>query len=87
MLISADNLNFGFNGGSLLENVCFSLNEGDRVGLIGGNGEGNNLKTGLTYFSAVNVNRYVCTVCGYTEEWIDRDDLERVKTSKKAIKQ
>ena len=56
-------------------------------GYVGGNGEGNNLKTGLTYFSAVNVNRYVCTVCGYTEEWIDRDDLERVKTSKKAIKQ
>ena len=40
MLISADNLQFGFNGGSLLENVCFSLNEGERVGLIGGNGEG-----------------------------------------------
>lgn len=40
MLISADNLIFGFNGGSLLENVSFSLNEGDRVGLIGGNGEG-----------------------------------------------
>ena len=40
MLISADNLNFGFNGGSLLENITFSLNEGERVGLIGGNGEG-----------------------------------------------
>ena len=40
MLISAENLCFGFNGGSLLENVCFSLSEGDRVGLIGGNGEG-----------------------------------------------
>ena len=40
MLISADNLHFGFNGGSLLENVCFALNEGERVGLIGGNGEG-----------------------------------------------
>ena len=40
MLISADNLQFGFNGGSLLENVCFSLNEEERVGLIGGNGEG-----------------------------------------------
>ncbi len=40
MLLSADNLNFGFNGGSLLENVCFSLNEGERVGLIGANGEG-----------------------------------------------
>ena len=40
MLLSADNLHFGFNGGSLLEKVTFSLNEGDRVGLIGGNGEG-----------------------------------------------
>ena len=40
MLLSADNLYFGFNGGSLLEKVTFSLNEGDRVGLIGGNGEG-----------------------------------------------
>lgn len=40
MLISADNIRFGFNGGSLLENICFSLNESDRVGLIGANGEG-----------------------------------------------
>ncbi len=40
MLLSSDNLYFGFNGGSLLENVCFSLNEGERVGLIGANGEG-----------------------------------------------
>ncbi len=40
MLISADNLYFGFNGGSLLEKITFSLNEGERVGFIGGNGEG-----------------------------------------------
>ncbi len=40
MLILADDVQFGFNGGSLLENVSFSLNEGDRVGFIGGNGEG-----------------------------------------------
>jgi len=40
MLISADNLQFGFNGNTLFENVCFSLSEGDRVGLIGANGEG-----------------------------------------------
>ncbi len=40
MLISADNVQFGFNGGSLLENICFSINESDRVGLIGANGEG-----------------------------------------------
>ncbi len=40
MLISADNLSFGFNGGSLLENITFSLHEEERVGFIGGNGEG-----------------------------------------------
>ncbi len=40
MLISANDLQFGFDGGSLLENINFSLNEGDRVGFIGGNGEG-----------------------------------------------
>ena len=40
MLISTENLTFGFGGETLLENISFSLNEGDRVGLIGGNGEG-----------------------------------------------
>ncbi len=40
MLISAENLSFGFGGGSLLEKITFSLHEGERVGFIGGNGEG-----------------------------------------------
>ena len=40
MLISANALCFGYAGESLLENINFSLNEGDRVGLIGANGEG-----------------------------------------------
>ena len=40
MLISTENLTFGFNGGTLLENIRFTLNEGDRIGLIGANGEG-----------------------------------------------
>ncbi len=40
MLLSADNVSFGFNGGSLLESVCFTLSENERIGLIGGNGEG-----------------------------------------------
>lgn len=40
MLISSENVSFGFNGGSLLENVAFTLSEGERVGLIGANGEG-----------------------------------------------
>lgn len=40
MLVSAENLSFGFAGASLLENISFILSEGDRVGLIGANGEG-----------------------------------------------
>lgn len=40
MLLSADDLTFGFQGDILFQSVSFTLNEGDRVGLIGGNGEG-----------------------------------------------
>ena len=40
MLICLDKVNFGFNGETLLDGISFSLNEGDRIGLIGGNGEG-----------------------------------------------
>ena len=40
MLVSSENLSFGFLGEILLENISFTLSEGDRVGLIGGNGEG-----------------------------------------------
>lgn len=53
-------------------------------GYTGAYGSGNNMMTGHTVFSAVNVNRYVCCECGYTEEWIDREDIEKVKKSKKA---
>jgi hypothetical protein len=40
--------------------------------------------TGHTIFSGVNVNRYICCCCGYTEEWIDVEDLGKIVTSKKA---
>ena len=40
MLVSTNGATFGFAGETLFKNVKFSLNEGDRVGLIGGNGEG-----------------------------------------------
>lgn len=55
-------------------------------GYVGGYGAGNNIMLGCTVFSAVNVNRYVCCKCGFTEEWIDLEDIEAVKKSKKAIK-
>ena len=53
-------------------------------GYAGPYGVGNNVMVGNTVFSAVNVNRYVCCNCGFTEEWIDKEDLEKIAKSKKA---
>ena len=40
MLIQLDNVTFGYDGVPVLRNVCFALNENERIGFIGGNGEG-----------------------------------------------
>ena len=52
-------------------------------GSVGAYGTGNNVMIGKSIFSAVNVNRYICLDCGFSEEWIDREDLEKVGNSKK----
>ena len=48
-------------------------------GKAGAYGSGNNIQMGMTIFSAVLVNRYVCCNCGYSEEWIDREDIATLK--------
>ncbi|MBR2651167.1 MAG: hypothetical protein IKD45_05855 [Clostridia bacterium] len=53
-------------------------------GHCGAYGAGNNMMLGTTIFSAVNVNRYVCVACGYSEEWIDEEDIKKLKKSRKA---
>lgn len=53
-------------------------------GYAGAYGFGNNIMLGHSVFSAVNVNRYICCSCGYTEEWIDKKDMDKVVNSKKA---
>ena len=53
-------------------------------GYTGPYGSGNNVMVGATVFSAVKVNRYICCACGFTEEWINREDLPKVRNSKKA---
>lgn len=40
MLISLDKVAFGYGDNLIFEGVSFAVNEGERVGLIGGNGEG-----------------------------------------------
>jgi len=42
-------------------------------------GAGNNIQVGMTIFSAVLVDRYVCCKCGFSEEWINQYDLEKIK--------
>ena len=53
-------------------------------GNTGAYGSGNNIPLGATIFSAVKVHRYICCRCGFTEEWIDREDIEKIKNSHKA---
>lgn len=49
-------------------------------GSVGGFGAGNNIAAGRTVFSSVKVSRYVCTSCGFAEDWVDgASDLEKIK--------
>ncbi|MBQ6906580.1 MAG: hypothetical protein IJN75_06130 [Clostridia bacterium] len=67
--------------------ICPKCRSNDIVridGYAGAYGVGNNIMVGNTIFSAVNVNRYICCSCGYSEEWIDKQDIEKVASSRKA---
>lgn len=67
--------------------TCPKCNSTDVVrvnGSVGSYGTGNNIMIGATIFSAVNVNRYICCACGFTEEWIDKVDIDKIKYSNKA---
>lgn len=48
-------------------------------GKAGAYGSGNNIPTGMTIFSAVPVHRYLCCGCGHSEEWVDLEDIPRLK--------
>lgn len=41
----------------------------------------NVIKTG--WHCLASVDRYICEKCGYSEEWLDKDELEKVKQSDK----
>ncbi len=62
--------------------ICPKCNETDILripGRSGAYGTGNNIQTGMSIFSAVLVNRYVCCSCGYSEEWIEKEDIPTLK--------
>ena len=51
--------------------ICPKCNSTDIIKVPG--------KAGWSNFSAVLVHRYVCCACGYSEEWIDKEDIPRLK--------
>lgn len=53
-------------------------------GYCGAYGRGNNIEVGMTIFSAVPVDRYVCGECGFSEEWIRIEDIHKARKSKHA---
>ena len=63
---------------------CQSTNIVRIDGSVGAHGVGNNVMLGITIFSAVKVNRYICCNCGFTEEWIDKEDIDEIANSNKA---
>lgn len=53
-------------------------------GYAGAYGAGNNIPCGATIFSSIPVDRYVCGSCGFSEEWIRKEDIESARHAKKA---
>ena len=64
-------------------NICPKCNSREIIripGQIGAYGSGNNIAIGITIFSAIKVTRYLCSHCGFSEEWIiNPEDLEKLK--------
>ena len=61
------------------EDICIS------EGGAGAYGSGNNIPIGSFVWQAVPVDRYICLDCGYTEEWIRPQHLEKIAHSKRRI--
>ena len=72
MLISLDNATFGYGDNLIFGGVTFAVNEGERVGLIGANGEGKTtlikLMLGMLEADDGAVRRKNGLKCGYLEQ-------------------
>ena len=63
-------------------NKCPKCGSSDIIkipGYAGAYGSGNNIMVGMTIKSAVPVDRYLCADCGYSEEWVDIDNIDKIK--------
>lgn len=56
-------------------NACPKCRSKEVVYVPGGLLEGQNCAVLGTFFAAkIRIARYVCISCGYSEEWVDRED-------------
>lgn len=61
-------------------NTCPKCKGTDIVRVGGGHEpHDNRIQVGWSIFSSVPVHRYVCCSCGFSEEWIDQEDLRKLK--------
>ena len=63
-------------------NKCPKCGSSDIIkipGHAGAYGSGNNIMVGMTIKSTVPVDRYLCADCGYSEEWVDTDYIDKIK--------
>ena len=61
-------------------NVCPKCQGNEIVFVKGRNdgyGVGNNIQVGVV--KRVLINRYICCNCGYSEEWVDKEDIPKIK--------
>lgn len=42
------------------------------------------IMTGISILSNVVLHRYICCGCGYTEEWINKGSIQKIRESRKA---
>ncbi|MBQ8647365.1 MAG: hypothetical protein IJ484_04415 [Oscillospiraceae bacterium] len=62
--------------------ICPKCGGSDLVRIEGKvNQYGNVVLTGVTVFSAVPVQRYVCCSCGFSEEWFDEEHLDQLRSA------
>ncbi|MBO6061375.1 MAG: hypothetical protein J6P98_04580 [Clostridia bacterium] len=54
-------------------------------GGAGAYGSGNNIPIGSFVWQSVPVDRYICCDCGYTEEWLRREHLDKIANAKRRV--
>jgi predicted nucleic-acid-binding Zn-ribbon protein len=59
--------------------ICPKCNTDDLLIIEGTGGMGRGVALGHTVFGLVPVDRFVCSACGYSEQWFTEDVLAKIR--------